>query len=424
MPDEKNIVIVGGGVIGCTTAYYLTRHPSYDPAKHTITLIEAVGIASGASGKAGGLLALWAYPSSIVPLSFKLHRELAEEHGGEKRWGYRVVGCGSIELNGRNVEADARVLRRDVGGQNGDVKGVHHEDIAGGDAAVSLQKRSKESHQRLRKVGLPDELDWVAEECVEGYESMGGDGETAQVHPYQFTTSMAELAQEKGLKVILGSVTGIEGEGSEKSVSYTDKKTGEKKTIDATDVVITAGPWSKRVWPGAPISNTRAHSVTIRPSREVSGYCLFTQLGLPKNFKEGSKNKAKFVTPEIYARPNNELYACGEGDHLVPLPQSTADVEVDESRCQDIIDYCASFSDEMKDGEVLVRQACYLPLVETGGGPLIGPTQTEGVYIATGHTCWGISNSCGSGKLMSEYLLDGEPKSANIASLDPRKWLK
>jgi len=56
MPSEdqrKNIVIIGGGIIGCTTAYFLTRHPSFDPAKHTITLLEASKIAGGASGKAG-----------------------------------------------------------------------------------------------------------------------------------------------------------------------------------------------------------------------------------------------------------------------------------------------------------------------------------------------------------------------------------
>jgi glycine/D-amino acid oxidase-like deaminating enzyme len=156
----------------------------------------------------------------------------------------------------------------------------------------------------------------------------------------------------------------------------------------------------------------------------VSAYCLFTQIDLPKDFKEGFKSKAKFVDPEIYARPNNELYACGEGDHLVPLPESTADVQVDDSRCQDIIDYCSSFSDEMRDGEVLVRQACYLPLVETGGGPLVGPTNKKGVWIATGHTCWGIQNGPGTGKLMSEFIFEGKASSANVDSLDPRNFLK
>jgi glycine/D-amino acid oxidase-like deaminating enzyme len=63
----KNIVIIGGGIIGCTTAYYLTRHPSFVVGT-TITILEAskVGVAEGASGKAGGLVAKWAYPREIV----------------------------------------------------------------------------------------------------------------------------------------------------------------------------------------------------------------------------------------------------------------------------------------------------------------------------------------------------------------------
>lgn len=123
------------------------------------------------------------------------------------------------------------------------------------------------------------------------------------------------------------------------------------------------------------------------------------------------------MSPEIYARPNNEAYACGEGDHLVPLPNTTADVQVDDGRCQDIIDYVSSISDELRDGQVTARQACYLPQ----GGPFIGPTGVEGLLVASGHTCWGIQNSAATGKLMSELVFDGQAKSANIKSLDPRR---
>lgn len=76
--------------MGSSTAYFLTRHPLYDPSKHQITLLEASRIAGGASGKAGGLLALWAYPQSIVRLSYRLHAELASTHNGAERWGYRT----------------------------------------------------------------------------------------------------------------------------------------------------------------------------------------------------------------------------------------------------------------------------------------------------------------------------------------------
>lgn len=76
---SREIVIIGGGIIGCTTAYYLSRHPSYSSSTTTITLIEASrhGPAQGASGKAGGLVARWAYPKEIVDLSFEEHSNLA-----------------------------------------------------------------------------------------------------------------------------------------------------------------------------------------------------------------------------------------------------------------------------------------------------------------------------------------------------------
>ncbi|KAK5061581.1 hypothetical protein LTR84_008125 [Exophiala bonariae] len=435
-PPQKTIVIIGGGIIGSTTAYYLTRHAAYNPALHKIHLIEATAIASGASGKAGGLLALWAYPSCLVPLSFKLHAELAREHGGAERWGYRGVGVGSIDLVGRKVDGEGKGGSVNGGkGHGEDTRGLHRPDVSSDgnvdvNARVSLQKRSKESYARLRKAGLPDDLDWVADETVRAYESMGSPEDTAQVHPYQFTTSMVQLAEEKGLNVILGSATEIiddachssEGGTHTHTVKYTDKATGTARELSATDVIVTAGPWTSTILPSAPIGSLRAHSVTIKPTRPVSAYCLFTSISLPKNFKTGSPSRAMTVTPEIYARPKGEIYACGEGDHLAPLPASTAEVAVDDARCQDIIDYCASFSDEIRDGDVTVRQACYLPQVEGAvAGPLVGRTKRDGVFLAAGHTCWGIQNGPATGMLMSEFVFDGEARSARVAGLDPKR---
>ncbi|RAL68331.1 hypothetical protein DID88_007061 [Monilinia fructigena] len=51
-----------------------------------IVVIEATEIAGGSSGKAGGLLASWATPSCLAPLSFELHAELAEKYNGILEW--------------------------------------------------------------------------------------------------------------------------------------------------------------------------------------------------------------------------------------------------------------------------------------------------------------------------------------------------
>jgi len=71
----------------------------------------------------------------------------------------------------------------------------------------------------------------------------------------------------------------------------------------------------------------------------------------------------------------------------------------------------------------LKKQACYLPSVVGGNGPLIGETGVRGLLMATGHTCWGIQNSCATGKLISEFVFDGKAKSAKIGGLDPRTVL-
>jgi glycine/D-amino acid oxidase-like deaminating enzyme len=426
MAEKKNIVVVGGGIIGSTSAYYLSRHPKFSNATHTITLLEATKIAGGASGKAGGLLALWAYPSAIVPLSYRLHKELADEHDGASRWGYRAVHCGQIEARARPLRApsanEAMVGATD--GQDGGALDV-------GAESVSLQKRSTEAMGLLHKAGVPKALDWLDPPSISGYEEMGNPSTTAQVHPYLFTTSMAQLAEETGVNIVHGSATSINtgSDGGVESVSYTLKENGKFETMPATHVVLSAGPWTQKIWPKAPISALRAHSVTIRPSTPVSAYALFTSITLPKDFyaKSPTPNRAikqstQLTTPEIYARPNNEVYACGEGDHLIPLPTTTDLVEVDFQRCQDVVDYVCSISDELRDGEVTARQACYLPNVDDGGGPLIGATSVKGLIIAAGHTCWGIQNAPATGKLVAEIVFEGSAKSARIDGLDPRKY--
>ena len=410
---DSDAKIAGGGIIGCITAYFLTRHPSYDPLQHKITLLEASKIAGGASGKAGGLLALWAYPASIVPLSYRLHAELAQLHNGADNWGYRRIHCGQLTAMGRTLGESSDQIEKPKK-----------------DHSVSLKKREKGGLGKST-AAIPKELNWFSPDSVKSYHDMGDPTNTAQVHPYLFTTAMARLAEEKGVKIILGSVSSIEKpDNAVKSVTYCDKATSQTHTIAATDVVLSAGPWTKSIFPLAPIAALRAHSVTIRPSKFISAHAIFTEISLPRNFGrtdtfvKSVRAHGKTVTPEIYARPNNEAYACGEGDTLVPLPKTTADVETDDARCQDIVDYVSSISDELRDGEVLVKQACYLPNVEAAnGGPLIGETGIKGLLMAAGHTCWGIQNGPATGKLMSEFIFDGKAKSANIGSLDPRKVL-
>ncbi|ESK96441.1 fad nad binding oxidoreductase [Moniliophthora roreri MCA 2997] len=404
-PVSKDIVIVGGGIIGSCTAYYLSRHPLYSPSTCSIKVIEASlnGIAQGASGKAGGLVAKWAYPSELVNVSFPEHLRLAEEHDGKGRWGFRFVQAGSWEGSGLSG-ADDR-----------------------GDLAVqrSLEKlnalgesKSTIGDLKSRKAkGLPEDLTWVEEYLTDEYSDMAPVGATAQVHPYLFTTSMMELAKERGVKLIQGRVTSINREkGQVSGVAYSTKE--GRKTVSATEVILTAGPWSPSLIPSLPIDGMRAHSITIHPETTISPYALFTSITLSES------GRPRVVTPELYARPGNEVYACGSGDDC-RLPETVDDVQVDSAAIERVIRDATSISPELRNGKIDKRQACFLPVVKLGGGPIVGaaPKIAKGLYIATGHTCWGICNAPGTGKAMAELVLDGKVTCTSLKKLDPSRFL-
>ncbi|TKA59715.1 hypothetical protein B0A55_11695, partial [Friedmanniomyces simplex] len=78
--ETTSTVIIGAGIIGCATAYYLSRSGNTKP--DTIHLVEASPeLFASASGKAAGFLASdWFGPptASLGALSFRLHKELAD----------------------------------------------------------------------------------------------------------------------------------------------------------------------------------------------------------------------------------------------------------------------------------------------------------------------------------------------------------
>ena len=373
----KQIVIVGGGIIGCTTAYYLSHHPSFRSDIDKITILEAstTGVAQGASGKAGGLVAKWAYPQELVDVSFPEHVRLAELHNGAERWGWRYVNCGNWEGHGEDI----RSLADPDPGVRGEGEKTDLEKTAGLENPDLEQRKGK---------GLPDDLRWVKESLTGSYSPQAGDGDTAQVQPYLFTTSMLELAQSKSVKLILGAIAGpIAFDERNVTGVFYQSLTAPMEFVPATHAILCAGPWSPTILPSIPVKATRAHSIVIQPQPDVqfSPYALFTKIDLPKGID------GKSASPEIYARPNNEVYACGPEDSP-PLPYFVDHVKVDYAACEAIFQHVASISPELRAGTVVKKQACFLATVNKRRlkGPIVGPAprMAEGYYIATGHTCW------------------------------------
>lgn len=381
MSPPANIVIVGAGIIGCTTAYYLTHHPLFSSAVK-VTVLEAsrVGPAQGASGKSGGLVAKWAYPKELAKLSYAEHVRLAKELDGAKNWGFRQVEVGEWEGRGR----------RPSGKQ---LDGSESSDLD------SARSSDEERPRRRKATGLPADLTWINEALTDSYTPMAPSGDTAQVHPYLFTTHMLKLAAEKGVQFVKGRVTALESDsGHAKGVRYIPVDSTEEVHIPADCIILAAGPWSPSLIPALPIATMRAHSIVIKsPSsldpNAVTPYALFTSLSLPKTPRRG----AETVTPEIYPRPNQTIYVCGPGDTRTPLPPTVDDVEMEKASGEQIWEWMSELGvlERWALGEVVRQQACYLPNVSTGGGPIVGEVPgIKGLVVATGHTCWvRLSNS-------------------------------
>ena len=98
-------VVIGAGIIGCSTAFFLTQPPfTTDPS--TIHLVESSPeLFASASGYGAGFLARDWFSDSVAPLgalSFDLHKELAAEHNGAEKWGYsRSTGTSLTQVKGQ-----------------------------------------------------------------------------------------------------------------------------------------------------------------------------------------------------------------------------------------------------------------------------------------------------------------------------------
>lgn len=394
MSKKEKIYIIGGGIVGCTTAFYLTKHPRFDTSKYEIVIIESNDIACAASGKAGGLLASWAFPSKLAQLSFRLHQCLAQKYQGDLNWGYR-------KLPSANLDVDLTY-----------------------------------DNDELTSTSLPPNLNWIDSKNIIKWTKLSGNDSTAQIDPYKFTNFVLQKAIDSHCaNVIYGRVTNI-NINKEHITSYVEsleyipvknktnlqEKSSQINLNPSDKVVVCTGPWISKLLPQCPISGMKAHSITVQPNEsleeghQLEPYALFNEIKL---------NDTDFFSPEIYSR-SNEIYICGETDKMSDeLPDPTEDVEVNSTECDKLYKYASILSPEqIGHGQILKRQASYLPALNdaTSCGPLIGETDTSCLYIASGHACWGINNSCATGKLLSELILDGEATSCNIDKLNPQLY--
>ncbi|ODQ67731.1 nucleotide-binding domain-containing protein [Nadsonia fulvescens var. elongata DSM 6958] len=388
--SKKQIIIIGAGIIGVCTAFYLTRLPSYDPSKYHITIIESRHPASGTTAKAAGLVVQWAFPRDIVPLSFRLHTELSDEFDGPTNWDYRPLTALSLE---------------------------------GG--LPQLSEYDRYASSKTEKV-LPEDLNWVRRDIIQNWYKLGSEDDSFLVNPYKLTHCLLDhILARDDVSLVLGHVveinklaplTGNEDKFIAESVTYIPTGYGSRsdpesrkirKILYGDKIIVTTGPWVGSLVNNCPVVGLQTRSMIVSqpeaPESKLSAYGLYTDFKI---------KHTHLISPEFYSR-KSDIYIFGESVRVHHIG---------------IHDYCRQVipSSIMEQTKVLRTLDGHIPVINSAAcehlGPFIGCTNTTNLYLAAGHGCWGITNGPATGLLLAEIVLEGNAKSADITDLDPKLY--
>ncbi|HET7037311.1 MAG TPA: FAD-dependent oxidoreductase [Thermomicrobiaceae bacterium] len=208
MTTTAEVVVIGGGVNGASTAYNLARAGVRD-----VVLVERAHLAAGASGKSGALVRMHytnPYESKLAYESLKVFQHWDEIVGGDCGW----RPCGFFQVVAEEYEPD---LRQNVADQQ----------------RIGINTRVI-SPQELREL----EPEAVVEGIVAAYEP-----ESGYADPNAATFGFARRAQELGVRLLTHTtVTGIRT--AHGRVTGVETSAGP---IDAPVVVLAGGAWADRL---------------------------------------------------------------------------------------------------------------------------------------------------------------------------------
>ncbi|KAB5562808.1 FAD dependent oxidoreductase [Coniochaeta sp. 2T2.1] len=435
-------VIIGGGIIGVSTAYYLSEH-QHGSTIHLVEVSEE--LFSSASGFAGGFLAKdWFSPAtaSLGALSFEQHRLLAEKHGGRERWGY--AGTTSVSYTARPTTRGGGERKRR--GNDWIWNGTSRADAAANAAGAGEGDVVVTAADNPAGKAAPK---WLRRVAGDEVEVIGDAGTTAQVDPLRLCRFLLAECLARGVQlhhpatVISVSKDVLRGELSSVCIADSDKST--EVDVPCTRVIIAAGAWSGRVFRGLfrhsrleiPVGSLAGHSLVVRSPRWRGGLLQGEGEG-----EEGGGCHAVYTTsggagysPEIYGRVGGEIYVAGLNSATIPLPDVAGQAKPRE---EDIARLKATASELLgpevgEDDLVVVREGlCFRP-VTPRGTPIVGRVRDEdlgigiktrggaegGVFIAAGHGPWGISMGLGTGMVLAE-IVQGREVSADVSRLGLR----
>ncbi len=363
-----DVVIVGAGVIGCATAYFLGK----DHGLRAL-IIERDGVGSQASGAAAGELSptLRAEETPSALLSFlhtglDLHRSMASKLVEESGIDYRFTRTPIVRPALSADEVDP--LREDL-------------------ASWGNQTRSRwldpEELAALGTVLTPETFGAVVSE------------HEYQLESYPFALALAAAAERFGATISSGVVTDVEIRGGRATGA-----TVNGRVIPTDTVVLACGPWTADAaeWLDLPV-----------PVIPLKGQIVHLQVDQPA-LRHAIFHSTGYVLP----KPTGTVFIGTTQERVGFDPTPTAEAR------ESIIQRVLRFAPSLHDARVTNHTACLRPL-SLDGLPIVGGVpHVDGAYLATGHGTKGVLLSLVTGMHLANSIASSARNDA-LAAFDPSR---
>ncbi|MFP5476509.1 MAG: D-amino acid dehydrogenase [Gammaproteobacteria bacterium] len=402
------VIVLGGGVIGTTTAYYLAR------AGAQVTVLErqpgaALETSFGNAGQVSpGYSTPWAAPGipfKALKWMFQKHAPLAIRADGslfQLRWMAQMLRNCSAERYAVNKERMMRVAEysRDCLRSLRADTGIDYEQRTGGTLQLFRKQQQLDAVQRdiavLQECGVPYELlDREGLARVEpalartGGALVGGlrlpNDETGDCH--LFTTRLAELARGLGVEFRYGSqVQALGTDGGRISGVQVDSQ-----WLEADRYVLAFGSYSRALMEplglDLPVYPVKGYSLTVP---------LLDESLAPQSTVLDETYKIAVTRFADRIRVGGMAELSGFDLSLKPARRATLEKVVGE----------------LFPGGDLPAASFWTGLrpMTPDSTPIIGGTRWGNLFLNTGHGTLGWTMACGSGKLTADLVTGQRPE--------------
>lgn len=415
MKASRSVIVIGGGVIGVCSAYYLARKG------WSVTLVEKGDICTGSSYGNAGLIV----PSHCIPLAAPgVFRKAVKWMGDPESpfyirprldsdlvawlWKFRAACTERRVHQGMPIIRDltyaSLALFREFAAIDGFGFGYRQGGLLGVFRTEEGHAEAAQEAQLLSQAGVPARiLDAAATREVEPSLLPGIVGgvlfpDDAQLVPDAFVTGLARIVEKMGARILTSTeVLGFQTAG--RRIGGVETTRGD---LAAEHIVLAAGAWSpllvRALGLTLPIQPAKGYSVTYR--RRSNGPRIPLMLGEAR----------VVVTPMA-----ETLRFAGT------LELAGFDLTINRRRVNAILNSAAKFVGDL-DGHSVVEIWRGLRPCTPDGLPIIGRSERfANLILATGHGMLGVSLGPITGKLVAQ-LASGDEPMVDLALLKPERF--